>query len=298
MGYKLEKDLPLKRNITEITCEEINGCLQSVAQLGLHEAVHDIRKRFKKLRALARLVRDELGEEKFKEINVFYRNLGRELATFRDLSAHLETLELLQERYGSYLYVRFFKSIRKIILEERDSMEAGLLERNFFNEYLVNQLETAKKNLVDWPIGTNDIHVILPGINRVYKRGRKAMKRAYQKPTAKNFHEWRKRVKYLWYQILLLQETWPQLFGTFEEEIHQLSDLLGDDHDLMILQHKINDSSFGIQDATQVEIFNGIAREYSASLRENAKRKGELIYAEKPGDFTRRMAAYTQANWK
>lgn len=297
MTYKLEKDLPLKKNITSVAGEEVDGCLTSLETMNIHEAVHDIRKRLKKLRALARLVRDEMGEDNYKSINIYYRDLGRELADFRDLTAHIETIEALRERYGDHVYVNFFNSVIKQVEKERDGMEKELRAKNFFSEHLVSKLQYAQKELVKWPVKTNDINIILPSINRVYSRGKKALKTAYQDPGKDSFHEWRKRVKYLWYQMLLLQDTWPELFSTFEAEIHELADFLGNDHDLMVLNDKLKKDGFNLNDPKQEELVHALVKEYSDHLRSNARIKGELIYAEEPKDFTKRIAGYTNVSW-
>ena len=180
--------------------------------MNIHEAVHDIRKRLKKLRALARLVRDEMGEENYKSINIYYRDLGRELSDFRDLTAHMETIETLRDRYGNYLYVNFFNSVIKEIEKERDEMEKQLKADNFFSDYLVSQLEYAQKDLTKWPVSSNEINVILPGVERVYRRGKNALNNAYKDPTKENFHEWRKRVKYLWYQTIIASGNMAEFF--------------------------------------------------------------------------------------
>ena len=297
MNYQLEKEIPLKKNINDIAKEEIEGCLFSLENLNIHEAVHDIRKRLKKLRALARLVRDEMGEENYKDINIYFRDIGREISDFRDLTAHIETIELLKERYGNYLYVRFFNNILKKIEAERAKMENALKKRNFFSDHLKTKLDTANKKLVKWPVNSNDIKIILPSIERVYMRGKLALENAYNNPSNENFHEWRKRVKYLWYQTLLLQETWPEFFETLESEIHELADYLGNDHDLMVLQIKIQDPVFKLKKEEQAELFYAITSQYSKILRSAAKTKGELIYAEEPADFIKRIGSYTKINW-
>lgn len=297
MSYQLDKDLDLNKNISNIVAEELQGCFTALDTLDIHEAIHDIRKRLKKIRALARIVRDELGDEKYNEINIFFRDLGREISDFRDLTAHLETIALLNERYGKHIYVNFFSTIHKQIEKERDTMEKELRESNFFSEHLVDKLKQAQKELLTWPVHNNDIQIILPSIKRVYKRGKKALEKSYKNPTKENFHEWRKRVKYLWYQTLLLQDTWPQFFETLELELHELADFLGNDHDLMVFQLKVNSVDIDIKDPQQLELMNAIINQYSKTLRDNAKTKGELIYAESPADFTKRIGSYTEINW-
>lgn len=297
MNYKLEEGLSVKKNIVTVAETEVNGCIYSLDQLPLHEAIHDIRKRLKKLRALARLFRDEMGEDEYKNINIFYRDLGRDLAPIRDLTAHLETIEAIKVRYGDHIYASFFNSLNKEILKQRDELEKELKQKSFFSEYLPQQLEHAKKKLVIWPVQKNDIKIILPSIHRVYERGREAMKSAQKEPSKEIFHEWRKRVKYLWYQLRLLEDLWPDLIGTWQDETHELADFLGNDHDLMILNEKIHTNGFQLKDKKQEELANAIVKEYSDHLRQEALNKGLLIYAEKPDHFVRRIKKYIDANW-
>lgn len=293
MSYQLDKNLVLSKNINSIASEEIQESLNSLNNLGIHDAIHDIRKRLKKIRALARLVRDELGEENYKVINIYFRDLGREISDFRDLSALLEIIDSLSERYGNYLDPNFFYNLRKQIEKRRNLMETALKDRNFFSVHLVNKLNYAQKELVNWPVSSNSLQIILPSIERVYSRGKNAMENAYKYPSKENFHEWRKRVKYFWYQSLLLQSIWPQFFESFQQELDELANSLGTDHDLLVLQEKINSGFLIIKDPVQLELMNAIINKYSDFLRLNAKIKAELIYAESPQEFSKRIATCT-----
>src|SRR5919205_78895 len=59
------------------------------------QAVHEARKDMKKLRALLRLVRGELGGKTFARENACFRDATRELAGARDSDVMLETLAQL-----------------------------------------------------------------------------------------------------------------------------------------------------------------------------------------------------------
>ncbi|MDT0645239.1 CHAD domain-containing protein [Zunongwangia sp. F260] len=297
MSYKLEKQQSLDENITRIASEEIEACLTSLKKAEIHEAVHDIRKRLKKLRALARLVRDEMGEKKYKKINVYFRDLGRELAPVRDLTAHIETVDILKERYGDHVYVKFFDSITQELEKERDTVTEELQEKDFFSQHLVEELQNAKEKLEEWPVKSSDIAVILPSLKRVYEKGANALEEAYANPNPETFHEWRKRAKYLWHHSELLQDVWPELFKTLEAEIHLLADYLGDDHDLMLLDEKLVNSDFNFKDDKQKEMIHALIKEYSDHLRTNAELQGALIYAEKPKAFKNRIKKYLKINW-
>lgn len=74
------------------------------------------------------------------------------------------------------------------------------------------------------------------GLKRTYRRGRTGRKRAFAAPTTERLHEWRKRVKYHWYHVRLLQNVWPEPMKVRRRELKVLADLLGDDHDLAVLR--------------------------------------------------------------
>ena len=65
------------------------------------------------------------------------------------------------------------------------------------------------------------------------------MSRAYDKPEETAFHEWRKRVKDLGYQTQTLRELWPPVLKRFRDELDQLGDLLGKEHDLTLVRNVV-----------------------------------------------------------
>src|SRR5690606_16072424 len=62
----------------------------------LHEGVHQARKRWKKIRALLRLLQKPLGNT-YRRENKTFRNLGRSLSGLRDAEALVETVDLLSQ---------------------------------------------------------------------------------------------------------------------------------------------------------------------------------------------------------
>lgn len=75
MSYQLESTEKLSTGLKRIVREQIDDAIHQLTDLpdGQAEAVHDVRKRFKKIRAVLRLVRDEIGSDVYKRENVFYR---------------------------------------------------------------------------------------------------------------------------------------------------------------------------------------------------------------------------------
>ena len=99
----------------------------------------------------------------------------------------------------------------------------------------VDELESAREEVADWPLERDDWGAIEGGLRRIYRQGRRRMREAENEPSTEALHEWRKRVKDLWYHLSLLRETWPAVVGPEADEAHALSEKLGDDHDLAVL---------------------------------------------------------------
>lgn len=69
----------------------------------LDEAVHETRKRLKRLRAALRLERSAIGAETYRRENAAFRDLGKRLSAPRDAMVLIETLDELTDRFSAEL---------------------------------------------------------------------------------------------------------------------------------------------------------------------------------------------------
>ena len=60
-------------------------------------------------------------------------------------------------------------------------------------------IDDALARTTTWTFERDGFDALSPGLRRIYRRGRKAMRAAREDPSAENLHEWRKRVKDLWH---------------------------------------------------------------------------------------------------
>ncbi len=86
--------------------------------------------------------------------------------------------------------------------------------------------ESARPRVTGWPIADEGFPALRQGLKRTYKQGRNSMARAQAEPSVENFHEWRKRVKDLWYQMRLLESVWPAMLKSLANELEKLADYL------------------------------------------------------------------------
>jgi CHAD domain-containing protein len=251
--------------------DELRGKSDSTPE----EAVHEARKDMKKLRALLRVARKELGKETFAHENASFRDAARELAGTRDADVMLETLGALELPPGDAW------ELRKKVQADRARDGAG--DRGAAGRRAVAMLEDARKRVDEWPLERDSFDALAGGLERTYRRGRRAFEAARAEPSVEALHEWRKRVKDLWYHHTLLRELWPPVMTAIGDEAHELSDLLGDDHDLAML------AAWGREHADTVpELFDAVERRRE-ELQSRAFALGALVYAEKPRAFVKRI---------
>ncbi len=81
------------------------------------------------------------------------------------------------------------------------------------------------------------------------------------------------------------------------KEARDLSDYLGDDHDLAVLHQFIVESVEGSGNSAQGQGLIALIERRRAQLQWLAQSAGQRLYAEAPGDFVNRIEAYWQV-WR
>lgn len=286
--YRFEHDETLSEGAFRIVSDLAEEALQHLEfPEGPIEGVHDARKACKEARGLARLVRPAL--DRYSDVNNRFRNAARQLGPIRDPHAFLGTFDVLaktppaSEEFRSlrfYFEARAAEATEKIRHEEpRRVAKARKLIR------------AATLDASDWEM-EHSFDSLVGGVETTYQRGRKAMVRARKSGNPDDFHEWRKRAKYLWYQIRLLRNSSLSMLRPLARRLHDVSDALGDAHNLVLMQAEVE--SFDADDAAK-EAFRIVATGYRLELEARALSLGSRLWAEKPSRFVDRLELYWDA---
>lgn len=281
------------RRVARGRIEKAARRLEGVGEEEIADAIHGARKDLKKVRAVLRLLREELGPKRFKAENRRYRDAGRMLAESRDAEVKLQTLRALAEHAGPR-FPSTAQAWRQALEADRDRVAAAHGEGAARLERARAALEEAGVGISRWSIANDSWRLLEPGLDRTYRDGREALRRAQAEGSAENVHEFRKRAKDLWYQLRLLQGAWPGLLGPTAEQAHTLADRLGDHHDLAVLAEDLGERG---ELASSREDFEALIEARQAELLTQALDLGERLYAEKPKRFRRRLRAYWRA-WR
>jgi CHAD domain-containing protein len=124
------------------------------------------------------------------------------------------------------------------------------------------------------------------------------MKTAYAEPSPENFHEWRKRAKCHGYHMRLLGGLWKQEMQVRRFAAELLADLLGDDHDLVLLQAAVSNGDLDLDpDGDAVQTLLTLVHRRRIELQTTAYPLGWRLFAEKPSCLADRFEHYWE-EWR
>jgi CHAD domain-containing protein len=290
MPFHFKRKEAVQKAVRRLCRERIVDALGALKKPDTFEAVHDIRKEIKKARAILRLVRTEIGNHFYKKCDRLLREAADCLTAARDADVKLSAFEMLTKHFNGKLSARPFPKIKKLVRDNcRDEARRFLKSDSIAKAKRI--LQKAKRKAGDLKMKSVGWRAIAPGLKKSFSSGREAYETALKDSTPKNFHEWRKRVKDLGFQIRLICPVWPKELRAVSDELEGLGELLGDDHDLAMLKEFIAEK---FKRAGDVDDLNRLIRARQKELRSAALKLGVKFFAEAPETFCRRFGNH----WK
>jgi CHAD domain-containing protein len=247
--------------------------------------IHGARKDLKKLRALVRLLRRELGGDLYRAESRRYRDAGRQLSATRDAEVKLRTLEALGERFPERLTPDAVGEWRRQLEAERERAVADA-RRGASTAIARNAVEAGRARIAAWPLRTGSWRLVGPGVERSYRRARRAMRRAAEDRGGESLHEWRKRAKDLWYHLRILEGALPGSLSGAVAQADELAEALGDHHDLTLLREDL--LARKPPAVPRPGLIEAIERRQD-ELAADAFERGETLYANRPKAFSRKL---------
>jgi CHAD domain-containing protein len=234
-----------------------------------------------------RLARGAIGDEIYRRENAAFRESGRRLSGVRDASVLIETLDKLEKVSGDELPIGSTAKLREGLAHERKQALESLRADDAVGAAVVADIEEARTRTASWTFETQGFEALEPGLRRIYRRGRKAMRRAQADPINENLHEWRKRVKDLWHAEQIVRPAAPKKLKKRAKRAHALSDLLGDDHDLAQLRLYAGRHLDSLTDRVARVALAAVIDRGRNELQRKAFALGAKVYRRSPKRFAR-----------
>jgi CHAD domain-containing protein len=272
----------IARGQLEVSIERLQGDTDE----DLGTAVHETRKSLKRLRAIVRLARDAIGDEAYRRENVAFRDAGRRLGGARDSQVLLETLDALTDRYPEEAPPARYERFKRTLVGQHGAAQRRLHEGVAVAEVL-SELHRARARVGDWQPEREGLDALAPGFRRIYRRGRRAYRTAREVPSTENLHELRKRAKDLWYAAQIVRAAAPKKMKRVARRAHDLSNLIGEDHDLALLAERADERRDRFPGGTPGGELAALVERRRAELQREALGLGRRLFRKKPRKVVR-----------
>ena len=266
---RIEKMLLVKENIGNELREAILS--QITNSLGLETnsdssdevKVHELRKVVKRCRALLKLLRPALDESSFYDLDEILGRSARLLTDQREATVNLRTFINLTNRSKT----RLPDDLKNNILNELTkniNQSYNLAQNNFPNqlhESLLSLMLIKDKfeNLILHHIEDKDLKLLL---RKTYQKTAKLYGDARFSLDTEIIHKWRKFTKHLLFQLKLSPFQTKGKMGRMISSLEELSDTLGNEHDLAIMEDYLK-SNFEFSSNDQQQIHLIVSKERS-----------------------------------
>ena len=293
MNFTLNPEEAPADSLRRIAAEQIDGAISQLHRRDdLNDGIHEARKHFKRVRALLRLARGALPAETYVSENQYFRDLGRLLSPIRDSAVYIETLDLLRNRYHELVTDETFLRLRKRMVREHRAVLNEFAQDERRQESIIASLRGAQPRVTDWDFQESEFSLFKSGLGRIYGRGRGEKATAFSQPTTESFHAWRKRVKYLWHHLQILQPLWPAQLKVLERYCDCLADKLGEEHDLAVLLETPNVQALLASHSASADLLCSAVSRERERQRRAAIPLAQRLYVESPGRFVDRIEGY------
>jgi CHAD domain-containing protein len=291
VSFHLKRKESIAKGVRRLGSELNQEALECLEDCRQTEAIHCVRKNIKKEWAVLRLARARIRKKDYRRLSKLLRDAANHLAPVRDAHVRSAALKNLARHFKGQLAPRALRHMRMTLHAALREEKTRFVERKIARA-VERLLRQATRHFGELSVGGKGWQALCPGVEGAYREGRKAYHAVLKQPAPENFHEWRKRVKDLWYHVRLLQAVWPEQMDAVTNELGILGEHLGDDHDLFLLQQAAEKQCAQDGHVQEFETLRGLIEERQRELRSMALRLGARFYAEKPSTFSSRLGRY------
>lgn len=248
-------------------------------------AVHELRKTFKRLRALFRIYEHVPGS-KAKILRTDIKEFGKILSPLREsyVNTHLEK-ELTGKKFISEKKIKGIGE--KLHRKNRELIDKRFREKSickkigsYFAGFESKLVETGGEKV-------SKAHVIRE-VYESYLTSFSLFSELPDQPSPEEWHSLRKKLKRLFYQLDFIRLFHPRYFKPKSEQLNTINDQLGDDHDLHVFSEELRLPEYQLN----AEEFNLLEKQIE-HLRElnQLKLRPRLkhLFGDPPGEFKEKL---------
>lgn len=242
------------------------------------KAVHELRKSIKRIRALFRFLKPLISESDFHQIDGKLAKTGRSLTRERESTVNIDTFTKLNKAMGN----DFSEQSREVVLHGLISQrnEAYSVWINGLNKTIANHQFTMSRiydEIQNLTVIESSAEIELKALENSYNRAIRYYNESLLSLQTETIHKWRKQLKRLLFQLKFgFSEHSPEI-RTKIKLLDKLTDVLGKDHDLALLERKVKHSFKSELPKTELEYFISVVDRERSELQKKAFGMGKEL---------------------
>jgi hypothetical protein len=245
-------------------------------------AVFAARKSLKKVRAIRDLIAADAGAH-LRGSRKLLRGVNRRLSTLRDADALLDILKKLRRSNPRLFDEHTFARVRRRLADHKQASIAAAADAGAWDK-VDRDLRALRRHAKRWRPRHRRFRALGEGLRVTLRKGRRALERAQRRQRPDDFHEWRKHLKALWYELRLIEDCSPEISRDVMT-LHRAQRELGDDHNLEVLCEELSTDPA----VCDVERLRRAVNRYQRALRRKAVADTARIYGRLPDEYVRDM---------
>ncbi len=285
MAFTLDPERPFDAAFKKAAISQLEDAIKALRKQprGLDEAIHDARKKFKRVRGLLRLVRP-VADELSREENARIRDMAADLSGGRDATALIECAAYLRgfAIEGAHDMALFL--LEKALRERRDSAAVSDAALRKKAKEAIHTCRDAIAAIED--AAFHEDRSAAKSIGKAWKKqlanAQVALMTVQADGTDGDFHELRKKSQTYWMFCALLAPAWPSALKAKRNDAKALADLLGHEHDLSMLLQLLDGPDAPGLDAGTLETCRTVALQTRAQLRRRAIKSARKTFGDEP----------------
>jgi CHAD domain-containing protein len=278
MPFRLRSNESIADGLRRLAREELRSISKHLdgAAPPPDDAIHEIRKSVKKTRAILQVVSADNGRGLAKSAKRLHA-INRRLSALRDADVMLETLNTLRTKDRRILNGRCFARVRRLLSSHRKSVTKAARRKGTWRR--VDQgARKIWRDARQWKPKHRQFGSLAASIRLAHQRGRKAMARARKRQRPADFHEWRKQIKTLWYDLRLVERSSPRVRRDVKA-LHRAEEWLGNDHNVVVLCDELSKDGRKGESRIDLDRVRLAGDRYQQQLRTRALASTKHIYA-------------------
>lgn len=283
MVFRLREKETIGPGLIRLVADQLEKAVRQLDTLtpDPEAAIHKVRQRCKRARAIFRLLRAPLGPARYESLSALVRDTGRALAGVRDADVMLAWARDFARTDTDWLPIACELERRRLDQCGPVSDEPALLVQSAvtLNRVRVELLEARLP-----PLDQAQLHRAL---RRDYRRARHRLPEPDLSLQSENWHNFRKAVKTHGLQLEVFRRLLPVSFRHYRKDLLALGELLGCEHDLHVLANTLAGSPDAFGEGLQRchWTLNERRRQYQS----DALVLGQRLFRESPGKFVKHL---------